>query len=180
MDKRPFSYFKNFAIKEDTKENESNRISVTYISDMLLDGEALVYYFNAFEIYMKDIYLSGENNIINIVNGIREITKDLDEKQLEVVVRHYEYESENTDSQGVLYQYGDIVYAQRYSKKGYDKLEVSTTKDRTTVYFDKEGIYLDNKEKIELINKELESYYDMVLTLCSMTKKNEKSLMLEL
>ena len=102
------------------------------------------------------------------LNKMREMTDPLSEIRLDVSI------SREGSGEYVYYKNGLVETCGAYKEIWDDSIVVFTDKKGVDVRFKKEGFYLTSKEQKDTINKELDSLYDVVITLGNMTKPNGK------
>ena len=149
------------------KENKTT-IKVDYLSKTELGSEEYTSIQNMFNDYIKNNYDSENDDVVDVVDSIRYITKDLNERRLRVCIEKDNYGEEVFFEEGMAYScnFHKIVWD--------DEISVSSSHKVIDVKFRKMNFYLDNPEKVELINNELNTFYEKIMALNNMTKEQKK------
>ena len=177
---RRIRYTKKIYDKEKDSESNSPLAKIYYESETKVDNEENNLVCNQIDEYFENEYNKDKHNIVDIISNIRKITSNLEEYILQVYKygkNYYEY---------VSYLNGDILVSEVNKETGFEQIYVCNS-DRLTINYEKEDILLNDTDSIDLINKELLKYYNLIISLNNMTKDNslvkkekEKSLKLTL
>ncbi len=152
-------------IYEKTNEQNELIVDIEYSSKTKLSIQGVSQKRSELKSYFDDVFNSKTEGIIDIVSSIREMTKDLEERKLNV--RLYRIDS----GEYVQYKNGLIEVCGAYKEEWDDnQLLVYTDQKGTEVKFKREGFHLTNKRRITSINKELANLYNIVITLNNMNK----------
>ena len=125
----------------------------------LIEGEISNYLYNEFDF--------KTNNIVDIVNKIREITKDFPEEKLKVSINRPNYVCRK---EWVEYIGGYLESVGAYEKIWDDVTCVRADYRGVSVTFTNDQMSLDRLKTKKDINKILSPFYDKVIALSSMTK----------
>jgi hypothetical protein len=151
--------------------NEKNKkvtIKVDYLSKTEISNEEYVSIKVKFSDYIKNQFDSEQDDIIDVVDSIRYITKDLDERRLRVCIEKDDYKEE------VFYENG-LAYSCNFHKEVWDDvISVSSSHKGIDVKYKKDSFYLDSEEKVNSINSELNTFYKKIIMLNSMSKEIKK------
>lgn len=164
-DERRIWYSKKIFDNEKDPEHKNLIAKVYYESDTKVSNEENISICNQIDDYFEYEYNHDKDNIVDIVKNIRKITSHLEEFILQIYRYgkcYYEY---------VSYQNGDILVSEVNKENGYDQIYVCNG-DKLSINYDKEDMFLNTEEDIELINKELMEYYKIIIELNNMVKDN--------
>ncbi len=170
-------YNKSFKIDKKDPKNII-KVSIEYLSKDEYD----IYYCSDIrgEIieYMENEYDCKKNDIIDIINNIREITKGIKEKKLIVSV-DYNNTKKNCEGDDIVYnewasyENGYFASAGAYESFWDDEIGVGAGSQGITIRFYKSHFDL-NYERMDYVKERLKPFYEKVMTLCNMTNEEEK------
>ena len=120
-----------------------------------------------FEEYMTNEFDYTKNDVVDIVTKIREITKRVPEKALNVSIERKDY------YEWAAYENGYFKSAGVHKIDWDDVIDVTATYRGTNVTFKEAGFDFDGGEKIKLMNKQLKPFFDKTIKLRNLTRVNE-------
>ena len=120
-----------------------------------------------FEEYMTNEFDYTKNDVVDIVSKIREITKRVPEKALNVSIEKRDY------YEWAAYENGYFKSAGVHKVDWDDVIDVTATYRGTNVTFKEAGFDLNSNEKIKLMNKKLKPYFNKTIKLRNLTRVNE-------
>ena len=149
------------------KNNSKTNIYVDYFSHTEIEIERCAIIRAEFKEYMSE-FDCDSCDIIDIINKVRELTEDLEEKNLEVKVQKGEY------CETARYVDGYRDSSSITSRDWDDIIEVTDTYRGTKVEFKKDRYHLHDTVDSEEIHNILFEYYQKVIKLNNLKKEKAK------
>ncbi|MEE3343099.1 MAG: hypothetical protein VZS44_03315 [Bacilli bacterium] len=166
-------YNKTYPDKNKNSEQDTN-VEIEYLSRDKFDIDYCLNVRGEILKYLKNEYDSNRDDIIDIINKIRDITEGIIEKELKVSIK-----KENYEGNGIQYRewvsYKNGFFSSAGSNKRYwdDEIEVRANSQGINITYNEKHFGF-NYEKIDYVKERLKPLYVKVMTLCSMTNEEEK------
>ena len=158
-----YNYNKDYSDRRNL--DKSTNVTIEYYSQEDCEYDPSIK--QKFEEYMDNEFDCTKNDVIDIVRKIRELTKRFPERALSVSIKRKDY------YEWAEYENGYFKSAGVHKVDWDDVIDVTTTYRGTNVTFKEAGFDLNSSEKIKLMNKKLQPFYDKTIKLRNLTRVNE-------